>query len=213
MENRNNKTITDNEDKKKQIKEALKESRNIKVKTDEKPKITKKIRPNESDEPKDEKQKSLDQFRNKSMKNTMQTDENKYDEEMYELIDENNLNFCGKQILKQAIEHPETAYKQVQKLEKCQEELEKSGANTVNYTDPEARKSPNKEKVTQTGYNEQIAVDNKNGLILAVNVTQDANDQKTTNTNDKKHTRKSTTSIKPNKPRIRRNNAQHGHTS
>lgn len=47
----------------------------------------------------------------------MQTDENKYDEEMYELIDENNLNFCGKQILKQAIEHPETAYKQVQKLE------------------------------------------------------------------------------------------------
>jgi hypothetical protein len=25
------------------------------------------------------------------MKNTMQTDENKYDEEMYELIDENNL--------------------------------------------------------------------------------------------------------------------------
>ena len=82
-------------------------------------KITKKIRSNESDEPKDEKQKSLDQFRNKSMKNTMQTDENKYDEEMYELIDENNLNFCGKQILKQAIEHPETAYKQVQKLEKC----------------------------------------------------------------------------------------------
>jgi hypothetical protein len=60
LENRNNKTITDNEDKKEQIKEALKESRNIKVKTDEKPKITKKIRPNESDEPKDEKQKSLD---------------------------------------------------------------------------------------------------------------------------------------------------------
>ena len=30
----------------------------------------------------------------------------------------------------------------------------------------------------QTGYNEQIVVDNKNGLILAVNVTQDANYQK-----------------------------------
>lgn len=57
MENRNNKTITDNEDKKKQIKEALKESKNIKVKTDAKPKITRKIRPNESDEPKDGKQK------------------------------------------------------------------------------------------------------------------------------------------------------------
>ena len=30
----------------------------------------------------------------------------------------------------------------------------------------------------QTGYNEQIVVDNKNGLIIAVDVTQDANDQK-----------------------------------
>lgn len=28
---------------------------------------------------------------------------------MYELIDNNDLNFCGKQILKQAIVHPETA--------------------------------------------------------------------------------------------------------
>ena len=30
----------------------------------------------------------------------------------------------------------------------------------------------------QSGYNEQITVDNKNGLIIAVTVTQDANDQK-----------------------------------
>ena len=30
---------------------------------------------------------------------------------MYELIDENNLNLCGKQILRQAIAHPQTAYK------------------------------------------------------------------------------------------------------
>lgn len=30
----------------------------------------------------------------------------------------------------------------------------------------------------QTGYNEQIVVDNKNGLIIAVDVTQDANDLK-----------------------------------
>ena len=60
------------------------------------------------------------------------------------LLMKNDLNFCGKQILKQAIEHPETVYKQIQKLERCKEELEKSGKNTVNYTDPEARKSPNK---------------------------------------------------------------------
>jgi len=30
----------------------------------------------------------------------------------------------------------------------------------------------------QTGYNEQIVVDNKNGLIIAVDVTTEANDQK-----------------------------------
>lgn len=56
--------------------------------------------------------------------------------------------------------------------------IEKTGDNTVNYSDPEARKSPNKEGVTQTGYNEQIVVDNKNGLIIAVDVTTDGNDQK-----------------------------------
>ena len=65
-----------------------------------------------------------------------------------------------KEYYRQAIEHPETAYKQVEKLEKCQEMIEKTGDNTVNYSNPEARKSPNKERVTQTGYNEQIAVDN-----------------------------------------------------
>ena len=37
---------------------------------------------------------------------------------MCELIDENNLNYCVKLILKQAIEPPETAYKHVRKLEK-----------------------------------------------------------------------------------------------
>ncbi|AWX33484.1 hypothetical protein AW729_10450 [Methanosphaera sp. BMS] len=173
LENRQNKTIKNEEDKKEQIKEALKESRNIKVKQDEKPQTVKKIIPEE----KDEKQKLLDDFRSKPMKNSMKHDESKFDEELYELIDDNDLNFCGKQILKQAIEHPETAYKQVRKLEKCKEELEKSGKNTVNYTDPEARKSPNKEQVMQTGYNEQIVVDNKNGIIIAVDVTQDANDQ------------------------------------
>ncbi|RAP53232.1 MAG: hypothetical protein BZ137_07205 [Methanosphaera sp. rholeuAM130] len=118
LENRQNKTIKNDNDKKEQIKEALKEFGNIHIKTNEKPRSIKKI------------------------------------------------------------EHPETAYKQVRKLEKCNEELEHGGKNTVNYTDPEARKSPNKEQVMQTGYNEQIVVDNKNGLIIAVDVTQDANDLK-----------------------------------
>ena len=178
LENRQNKTIKNDNDNKERIKEALKESKNIKVKSNEKPRSIKKIEHPESDEEIEEDQETLDTYRKKPMKSTMKHDESKFDEEMYELIDENDLNFCGKQILKQAIEHPETAYKQIQKLERCKEELEKSGKNTVNYTDPEARKSPNKEGIMQSGYNEQITVDNKNGLIIAVDVTQDANDQK-----------------------------------
>jgi len=178
LENREKKTIIRENDKKEQIKEALKQSRNIKVKSDEKPKTIKKIKQDKTEPKLDKQQQTLDNFRKKPMKNSMKHDESKFDEEMYELIDDNDLNFCGKQILRQAIEHPETAYKQVQKLEKCKKELIKSGKNTVNYTDPEARKSPNKEGIMQTGYNEQIVVDNKNGLILAVDVTTDANDQK-----------------------------------
>ena len=69
-----------------------------------------------------------------------------------------------KEYYRQALEHPKTAYKQVEKLEKYREMIEKTKDNTVNYSDPEARKSPNKEGVTQTGYNEQIVVDNNNGL-------------------------------------------------
>ena len=59
-----------------------------------------------------------------------------------ELIDDNNLNLCGKRILRQAIEHPETAYKQVEKLEKCQEMIEKTGDNTVNYSGSRSKKKP-----------------------------------------------------------------------
>ena len=54
------------------------------------------------------------------------------------------IKLLWKKILKQAIERPEIAYKQIQKLEKYKEELDKSDDNTINYTDPEARKSPNK---------------------------------------------------------------------
>lgn len=130
-------------------KKALTEAQNIKIKSK---KTTKKS--GKSDTELDENQETLNNYRNQPIKDSMQIDETKIDKEMCKLIDENNFNFCGKQILKQTIEHPETAYKQIKKLEKCKEEIEKSGKNTVNYTDPEARKSPNKEGKTQTGYNE-----------------------------------------------------------
>ena len=50
--------------------------------------------------------------------------------------------------------------------------------NTVNYTDSEARKSPNKEGVMQPGYNDKLVVNNKNGLIITVDVTKEGNDNK-----------------------------------
>ena len=164
LENRNKKTLDDDDDlKKEQIKKALRESKNLKIKEE---KTTKNKTNNDEDS-----NKSKDSSRKRPMKEAMRTDANKYDDEMYELIDDNNLNLCGKRILRQAIEHPETAYKQVEKLEKCREMIEKTGDNTVNYSDPEARKSPNKEGVTQTGYNEQL-VDNKNELIIALDTQQ-----------------------------------------
>ena len=72
---------------------------------------------------------------------------------------------------------------------------------TINYTDPEARKSPNKKGKTQTGYNEQIAVNNKNELIIAVDTTEDANDQKTTTTHN--YTKQHPKSTKHNHRRSR----------
>lgn len=81
-------------------------------------KTIKKIKHEEPRNEMDKEQQTLDTYRNKPMKNSIEHDKTKFDEEMYELIDKNDLNFCGKQILKQAIEHPETTYKQVQKLEK-----------------------------------------------------------------------------------------------
>ena len=59
-----------------------------------------------------------------------------------ELIDENNLNLCGKRILLTSYRTPETAYKQIEKLEKCQEMIEKTRDNTVNYIKSKSNKKP-----------------------------------------------------------------------
>ncbi|MBQ6218767.1 MAG: hypothetical protein IJJ47_03450 [Methanosphaera sp.] len=85
---------------------------------------------------------------------------------MYELIDENNLNLCGKRIFRQAIEHPETAYKQIEIRKMSRNE--KKQETTRELFGSRSKKSLNKEGVTEAGYNEQIFVDNKNGLIIAV---------------------------------------------
>ena len=84
---------------------------------------------------------------------------------------------------KQTIEHSKNSIQTNKETrKKCKEKIEKKKNRkkntTINYTDPEARKNLNKKGKTQTEYNEQITVNNKNELIIAVDATEDANDQK-----------------------------------
>ena len=68
LENRENKTVSNENDKKEQIIEALREARNIKVKPDAKLKTIKKIKHEENNNKIDENQQTLDIYRNKPMK-------------------------------------------------------------------------------------------------------------------------------------------------
>ena len=83
---------------------------------------------------------------------------------MCKLINENNFNFYRKQkILKNKPQNTQKNSIQTNKetRKKCKEKIEKKNT-IINYTNPEARKSPNKKGKTQTEYNKQITVNNKN---------------------------------------------------
>jgi len=56
-------------------------------------------------------------------------------------------------------------------------ELKKSGENEISTTDPDARLMDNKKNGLEVNYNVQTAVDSKNNLILAVDVTNKPSDQ------------------------------------
>ena len=64
----------------------------------------------------------------------------------------------------------------MEKLDKAEEELTKSGQGAVSITDPESRFMENKKKRKELSYNPQIAVDHESGIILANGVTQDCTD-------------------------------------
>nr|AAU83989.1 conserved hypothetical protein [uncultured archaeon GZfos35B7] len=64
----------------------------------------------------------------------------------------------------------------MEKLDKAEEELTKSGQGVVSITDPESRFMENKKKCKELSYNPQIAVDHDSGIILANDVTQDCTD-------------------------------------
>ena len=52
------------------------------------------------------------------------------------------------------------------------------------YQIQKQQKAQTKKEITQTGYNEQIVVDNKNGLYNSSKHSTDGNDSKTTNAHD-----------------------------
>jgi transposase len=61
-------------------------------------------------------------------------------------------------------------------LEEAKRELEAEGVEKVNVTDPDARLMKNSQDVIQPGYNGQIAVDSKEQIIVAADITQEATD-------------------------------------
>jgi transposase len=64
----------------------------------------------------------------------------------------------------------------IEKLDKAEEELTKSGQGVVSITDPESSFMENKKKRKELSYNSQITVDHDSGIILANDVTQDCTD-------------------------------------
>ena len=64
----------------------------------------------------------------------------------------------------------------IEKLDKAEEELDKSGQSAVSITDPEARFMKNKKGRIEFSYNPQITVDHDSGIIVANDVTQDCTD-------------------------------------
>jgi transposase len=66
--------------------------------------------------------------------------------------------------------------KVMEKLDKAEEELTKSGQGAVSITDPESRFMENKKKRIELSYNPQITVDHDSGIILANGVTPDCTD-------------------------------------
>ena len=64
----------------------------------------------------------------------------------------------------------------LKKLQEAREVLERENLEKVNVTDPESRLMKDSRKVIQPSYNGQIGVDDKEQLIVAADVSQNATD-------------------------------------
>jgi len=61
------------------------------------------------------------------------------------------------------------------KIERIQQELKESGAHSINTTDPDCTRVKGRQG-THAGYNSQIVVDEKQGLIVSADVVNESND-------------------------------------
>jgi transposase len=87
------------------------------------------------------------------------------------------MNGAAKRIIEQHVLGDEKDKEAVmEKIDKAEEELTKSGQGAVSIADPESRFMENKKKRKELSYNSQITVDHDSGIILANDVTQDCND-------------------------------------
>ena len=87
------------------------------------------------------------------------------------------LNSAAMNIIEQYALGDERGKEEVmEKLDKAEEELNRSGQSAVSITDPEARFMKNKKERIELAYNSQITVDHDSGIILANAVTQECTD-------------------------------------
>jgi transposase len=87
------------------------------------------------------------------------------------------LKSAAKKIIEQhALDDENQKERIIEKLDKAEEELNKSGQSAVSITDPEARFMKNKKERIELSYNPQITADHDSGIIVANDVTQDCTD-------------------------------------
>ena len=110
--------------------------------------------------------------------------ENKYIDKLFEKIkekDEDNknkdkLNATGYKLLKRGLKDKKSKEKVLNKINKCEEELQKTKQKVVSVNDPESRLMKNKKGNWEYDYNLQISADAKNGILLSVSLNNHPTD-------------------------------------
>lgn len=87
------------------------------------------------------------------------------------------LRKASHQLLEEALTSEKGKEQVLKKLDNAEKELKTIEKEDVSLTDTKSRFMKNKKGKTELSYNIQLAVDHSSGIILANNVTQEANDQ------------------------------------